>query len=75
MSEELLVELVEQVDDLVVTLFEAELGPVGPEGPQGPQGVQGPQGIQGPQGNPGITVSTTPPSNPAINDLWLQLPP
>jgi hypothetical protein len=65
-SEELLVELVEQIDELVValseqppdelvvTLFEAE---------------------RGPKGDPGITVSSTPPENPSINDLWLQLPP
>jgi hypothetical protein len=37
---------------------------------QGPPGV----GPQGPQGNPGIIVSATPPSNPQINDLWLQVP-
>ena len=30
--------------------------------------------VRGPTGNPGITVSPTPPSNPQINDLWLQIP-
>lgn len=40
----------------------------------GPQGPAGPQGNAGPQGAPGITVSATAPANPAINDLWLQLP-
>jgi hypothetical protein len=34
-------------------------------------GVAGPQG---PRGNPGITVSSTPPLNPQVNDLWLQIP-
>ena len=37
---------------------------------QGPPGV----GPQGPKGDPGITVSATPPPNPQINDLWLQIP-
>lgn len=32
------------------------------------------QGPQGPQGKAGITVSSTPPPNPQINDLWLQIP-
>ena len=32
------------------------------------------QGPQGPKGDPGITVSATPPPNPQINDLWLQIP-
>ena len=31
-------------------------------------------GPQGPRGNPGIYVAPTPPENPEINDLWLQLP-
>lgn len=30
--------------------------------------------LRGPQGNPGITVSSTPPANPQLNDLWLQIP-
>ena len=30
--------------------------------------------VRGPSGNTGITVSPTPPSNPRINDLWLQIP-
>lgn len=41
----------------------------------GPQGPKGDQGDAGEQGAPGITVSTTAPLNPQINDLWLQLPP
>jgi hypothetical protein len=32
------------------------------------------QGPQGPKGDPGIIVSPTPPPNPQINDLWLQIP-
>lgn len=31
-------------------------------------------GKEGPPGKPGITVSSTPPLNPAINDLWLEIP-
>lgn len=30
--------------------------------------------IPGPQGDPGITVSPTPPEDPALNDLWLAAP-
>lgn len=37
-------------------------------------GVPGAQGPTGPQGDPGITVSSTPPSNPQVNDLWLEIP-
>ena len=39
-------------------------------------GVQGPPGVgpKGDKGDPGITVSPTPPLNPQINDLWLQIP-
>lgn len=54
-------------------------GPAGPTGPQGPSGATGPAGAagatgpQGPTGDPGITVSTTPPASPALNDLWLQI--
>lgn len=29
---------------------------------------------KGIKGAPGINVSTTPPENPQINDLWVQLP-
>lgn len=48
-------------------------GPAGPAGSQGPQGPQGPQGLQGPAGDPGITVSATPPVNPSLNQLWLDI--
>ena len=37
-------------------------------------GVPGPAGPQGPQGDPGITVSSTAPSSPSVNDLWLEIP-
>jgi hypothetical protein len=37
-------------------------------------GVPGPVGPAGPQGDPGITVSSTAPSNPQVNDLWLEIP-
>ena len=30
--------------------------------------------VRGATGDPGITVSATPPLNPQINDLWLQIP-
>jgi hypothetical protein len=30
-------------------------------------------GATGPQGDPGITVSATAPSGPAVNDLWLDI--
>jgi hypothetical protein len=42
-------------------------------GPTGPQGPVGPAGPQGPVGDPGITVSSTPPANPQLNQLWLQI--
>lgn len=32
------------------------------------------KGDQGEKGDPGIIVSPTPPLNPQINDLWLQIP-
>lgn len=41
---------------------------------RGPQGIQGPQGNQGPPGvwaGPAITVGPNPPSQPAVNDLWV----
>lgn len=31
-------------------------------------------GPPGTPGKPGIIVSPTPPSNPSINDLWLEIP-
>lgn len=34
----------------------------------------GREGPPGTPGKPGITVSPTPPSNPSINDLWLEIP-
>lgn len=37
-------------------------------------GVPGAQGPQGPQGDPGITVSSTAPPSPSVNDLWLEIP-
>lgn len=46
------------------------LGDIGDGGGAGPTGPQGPPGQTG---NPGIVVSATPPTNPAINDLWLQI--
>lgn len=56
-------------------------GATGPQGPQGEQGVPGPQGIQGIQGPPGpgaddvtgghITIGTTAPVAPAVNDIWI----
>lgn len=61
------------------TGIRGEPGPAGPPGsqgepgPQGVQGDQGPQGDVGPQGEPGIVVSTTAPSNPSVNDLWLDI--
>lgn len=61
------------------TGIRGEPGPAGPPGaqgepgPQGIQGDQGPQGEQGPQGDPGIVVSATAPSNPSVNDLWLDI--
>jgi hypothetical protein len=36
-------------------------------------GTTGATGPQGPQGDSGITVSATPPVDPAINDLWLDI--
>jgi hypothetical protein len=40
---------------------------------EGPPGPEGPEGPQGPKGDPGgsVTVSATPPANPAKGDLWL----
>lgn len=32
------------------------------------------KGDKGDKGDPGIIVSPTPPANPQINDLWLQIP-
>lgn len=51
-------------------------GPVGPKGDKGDQGIQGnagPEGPQGPTGNAGIVVSSTAPSNPSVDDLWLDI--
>lgn len=68
--------------------LQGETGATGPQGEQGIQGIQGPQGLQGEQGltgpegpqgpqgiqgDPGIVVSATAPTNPALNDLWLDI--
>lgn len=72
MSEVITVDLVETVDHFEVTLTEVaqELTATIIEVQQGPAGPPGP-----PAGGSALTVSVTAPSNPAINDLWLQLPP
>jgi hypothetical protein len=55
-------------------------GPLGQQGPQGPQGFQGNLGNQGPQGpqsalgytgSTGIRVTTTAPTSPNVNDVWI----
>ena len=55
-----------------------DTGDTGPTGPQGPAGATGATGATGPQGpvgtsyaGPAITVSTTPPSSPAVGDIWI----
>lgn len=56
--------------------LQGEAGPQGPAGPTGSTGPTGPTGATGPQGptgNPGITVSATAPSSPALNELWLDI--
>lgn len=71
MAEEITIELVATVDQYEVALTEAtqELAVSVTEVEQGPAGPPGP--VSGSN----ITVSVSEPSNPAINDLWLQLPP
>lgn len=46
-------------------------GVIGIQGPQGPRGFAGRVGPVGPQGSI-WTISTSEPSNPRINDIWLQ---
>jgi hypothetical protein len=59
--------------DVGVTTSTEGTGGEGPPGPPGPIGPDGSTGPPGPTGDPGITVSTTPPADPALNDLWLQI--
>lgn len=71
MTDAITIELIETVDHYEVTLTEVtqELAVSVTEVEQGPAGPPGPAS------GSNITLSTTAPSNPAINDLWLQLPP
>lgn len=54
-----------------------EQGPAGEpdiQGPVGPQGEQGPAGPKGDKGDSGaIPISVTPPENPKLNDLWIDI--
>jgi len=57
---DVLVEVVVPADPAVVEVLVE-----GPQGPAGPEGA--------PYTGPQITVSTTPPSNPAVGDIWIDL--
>lgn len=46
-------------------------GPVGPTGAKGDTGATGARGATG--GIVPITVSTTAPSSPGVNDLWIDI--
>ena len=48
------------------------LGATGLTGPTGPTGATGIQGTTGATGSIKVTVSTNPPSNPNVGDIWIQ---
>lgn len=58
----------------VVTGAKGDKGDTGDTGATGPTGNTGPQGPQGDTGGiVPITVSTTPPLSPSVNDLWIDI--
>jgi hypothetical protein len=78
MADEILVYVDEQVEPVSLTVG-ASVEQVQIQvvengvGPQGSPGGTGPQGMPGPPGPAGITVSTTAPTSPTVNQLWLQI--